>query len=164
MKNKTRIIGIDPGLRITGWGVIEIQNNKIGFVSAGNIKTNTDDNLAIRLNQIFAELTQVIKKTKPHEAAVEETFVNKNAKSTLKLGHARAIALLVPAIAGINVAEYAPAKIKKTVTGGGRAQKGQVAHMVKMIIPKAKTKTEDEDDAIAIAICHAHYRNAKQYI
>ena len=157
MRKKIRIIGIDPGLRVTGWGIVELQDNEVRFVSAGTIRTDPKKNLAERLFEIHTQLSKVVKQNKPDEAAVEETFVNVNAKSTLKLGHARAIALLTPAQANINVAEYAPNTIKKAVTGMGKAKKEQVSHMVKMILPKANPKSSDEADALAIAICHANH-------
>jgi len=158
MREKVRIIGLDPGLRRTGWGVIETVGNELHFLASGTVTSQTKDELANRLYQLHQGLTQIFSKWLPQEAAVEHTFVNKDAAATLKLGQARAIALLVPAQSGLPVAEYAPNAIKKTVIGVGHGDKQQIHMMVKMLMPLAKFDTDDAADALAIAICHAHSR------
>lgn len=151
-----RIIGIDPGLRNLGWGVIESQGSKISHVANGIIKTTGTD-LSGRLLQLFEELTGVFSEMKPESAAVEKTFVNKDGAGTLKLGQARGIAMLVPARAGLEVGEYAPNSVKRTVVGAGHADKKQVEYMVKLQLPGVKIAGADAADALAIAICHAHH-------
>jgi crossover junction endodeoxyribonuclease RuvC len=160
MTKTIRIIGIDPGLRRTGWGVVESDGVRLGYVASGLITSDGDDELAYRLRQLFEGLLGVISALKPDEAAVEETFVNKDPRSTLKLGQARGIALLAPASRGLKVAEYTPNQIKKTVTGAGHAEKRQIQAMVGFLLPKAKFESADEADALAIAICHANHRTA----
>jgi crossover junction endodeoxyribonuclease RuvC len=155
-----RILGIDPGLRRTGWGVIESDGVRLVYVASGMITSDSGDDLAVRLRDLFAGLSTVCTTHTPREAAVEETFVNENAKATLKLGQARGIALLAPAMKGIRVAEYTPNLIKKTVVGAGHAEKRQVQMMVGMLLPKAKFESADEADALAIAICHANHRTS----
>jgi len=157
-----RIIGIDPGLRRTGWGIIEVQGARLNYVASGLIVSESDDPLAVRLSVLFRGLGSVISAFEPLEAAVEETFVNDNAKATLKLGQARGIAMLAPAIAHVPVAEYTPNLIKKSVVGAGHAEKRQVQMMVQMLLPKAKFESADEADALAIAICHANHRGSPQ--
>lgn len=157
--NKTvRIIGVDPGLRHTGWGVIDSDGVRLTYVAAGRISAATDEPMAYRLRAIFEELSGVIATYRPREAAVEETFVNDNARATLKLGQARGVAMLAPAVAGLKVGEYAPNLIKKSVVGSGHADKKQIQVMVGFLLPKADLKTPDEADALAIAICHANHR------
>jgi crossover junction endodeoxyribonuclease RuvC len=156
----TRIIGIDPGLRRTGWGVVESDSVRLVYVASGLLTSTAEDDLAYRLRELFEGLSSVIVSFKPHEAAVEETFVNENARATLKLGQARGIALLAPARAGLPVAEYAPNLIKKTVTGSGHAEKGQIQAMIGFLLPKAAPDTPDAADALAIAIAHAHHRQS----
>jgi crossover junction endodeoxyribonuclease RuvC len=153
-----RIIGIDPGLRNTGWGVIETEGARLSYVADGSVHSQADAPLAERLMQIHKQLAAVLAEFAPDEAAVEETFVNKDARATLKLGQARGVVMLVPALAGILIAEYAPNVIKKSVVGAGHAEKGQVHHMVKLLLPRAQPKSADSADALAIAICHAHHR------
>jgi crossover junction endodeoxyribonuclease RuvC len=153
-----RIIGIDPGLRRTGWGVIDIEGSRLGFVACGTVMPSDKLTLAARLAEIHAGLSAVVAEFKPDEAAVEETFVNKDARATLKLGQARGIAMLVPALAGLAVGEYAPNQVKKSVVGAGHAEKAQIRMMVKVLLPKADFKTDDAADALAIAITHAHGR------
>jgi len=153
-----RIIGIDPGLRRTGWGVIDIEGSRLGFVACGTVMPSDKLALAARLAEIHGGLSAVVAEFKPDEAAVEETFVNKDARATLKLGQARGIAMLVPALAGLAVAEYAPNQVKKSVVGAGHAEKAQIRMMVKVLLPKADFKTDDAADALAIAITHAHGR------
>ena len=155
-----RIIGIDPGLRRTGWGVIESDGVRLSYVASGVITSDADDMLAVRLADLFRGLSAVLATHAPAEAAVEETFVNENAKATLKLGQARGIAMLAPAMKSIKVAEYTPNLIKKTVVGAGHADKKQIQMMVQMLLPKAKFDSADEADALAIAICHANHRSS----
>ena len=155
-----RIIGIDPGLRRTGWGVIESDGVRLIYVASGLITSAKDGALAYRLREIFEGLSSVVRGSGAREAAVEETFVNENARATLKLGQARGIALLAPAMAGLSVAEYPPNLIKKAVVGTGHAEKHQIQAMVGFLLPKAKLESADEADALAIAICHANNRRA----
>lgn len=157
-----RIIGIDPGLRRTGWGVIESDGVRLGYVASGLITSDRDDDLAYRLRELFEGLSGVIASFTPLEAAVEETFVNENARATLKLGQARGMALLAPALKGLKVAEYPPNVVKKTVTGTGHGDKRQIQAMVGFLLPKAKFDSADEADALAIAICHANHRASRQ--
>lgn len=158
MQSSVRIIGIDPGLRRTGWGVIDSAANRLSFVAAGTITSDAGTELAQRLCQLHDGLTDTLARYEPAEAAVENTFVNRDAAATLKLGQARGIALLVPSQAGLSVAEYAPNAVKKSVTGVGHGDKRQVSTMVGMLLPKAVWDSEDAADALAIAICHAHHR------
>ena len=153
-----RIVGIDPGLRRTGWGVVETLGNSLRFVASGTVRSDDKADLATRLRQLHDGLRDVLHGMTPHEAAVEQTFVNKDAAATLKLGQARGIAMLVPALAGLVVAEYAPNAVKKAVIGVGHGEKRQIHMMVKVLMPKASFDSDDADDAIAIAICHAHHR------
>jgi crossover junction endodeoxyribonuclease RuvC len=157
-----RILGIDPGLRHTGWGVIEADGSRLVFVAAGAIHSRTGDALAERLRELHDGLSAVIAAYRPDEAAVEETFVNRDPQSTLKLGHARGIALVVPALAGLEVHEYAANLVKKTVVGAGHAEKAQIAMMVKVLLPRSDADTADAADALAVAICHAQHRGAKK--
>ena len=158
MTDTVRIIGIDPGLRQTGWGVISCLGTRLSFVASGTIKIGTDGELGERLVRLADALGEVILAYSPDEAAVEETFVNNNPASTLKLGQARGIALYVPARAGLQVGEYPPNLIKKSVVGAGHADKRQIRTMVKVLLPKATFDGDDSADALAIAICHAHHR------
>jgi crossover junction endodeoxyribonuclease RuvC len=155
-----RIIGIDPGLRRTGWGVVETLGNSLRFIAAGTVKSDEKESLANRLCQLHDGLSEVLRQQLPHEAAVEQTFVNKDASATLKLGQARGIAMLVPALAGLVVAEYAPNAVKKAVVGVGHGEKKQIHMMVKVLMPKAAFDSDDAADALAIAICHAHHRQS----
>ena len=155
-----RILGLDPGLRRTGWGVIECAGNRLSYIACGSIETKDRHALAARLSVLHDGLAAVIAAQKPDEAAVEETFVNADPRSALKLGQARGIVLLVPAKAGLLVAEYAPNLIKKSIVGAGRAEKIQVRKMIAVLLPKATPETEDATDALAIAITHAHHRTA----
>ena len=158
MTNSIRIIGIDPGLRHTGWGVIVSEGSRLSYVADGTLRSDPTASLAERLLQLHGKLADVIGAWTPDEAAVEETFVNKDARATLKLGHARGVALLVPAAAGLPVAEYAPNMVKKTVVGVGHAQKDQIGAMVKILLPKCSPDSADSADALAIAICHSQHR------
>ena len=153
-----RIIGIDPGLRHTGWGIIEAEGTRLSYVADGAVHSVTEDDLATRLLQIHQQIMAVLTEFSPDEAAIEETFVNKDARATLKLGQARGVVMLAPVLLKIPVAEYAPNVIKKSVVGNGHAEKDQVKHMVKILLPRAVMKTTDSTDALAIAICHAQHR------
>jgi crossover junction endodeoxyribonuclease RuvC len=155
-----RILGIDPGLRRTGWGVVEIAGNRLGFLGCGSVTTHDRHSLAARLLVIHDGLTQVVAEFQPDEAAVEATFVNKDAVATLKLGQARGIAMVVPARAGLPVAEYAPTQVKKSIVGTGRGDKVQVRMMVGVLLPKADPASDDAADALAIAVTHAHHRQS----
>ena len=162
MQETIRIIGIDPGLRNMGWGVVDSLGSSLSFVASGTVHSNGKADLASRLCQLHEGLSAVLQQYMPHEAAVEQTFVNKDAKATLKLGQARGVAILVPALAGLPVAEYAPNAVKKRVIGVGHGDKTQIQMMVKMLLPKATYDTDDAADALAIAICHAHGRDVSQ--
>lgn len=151
-----RVLGIDPGLRNLGWGVIDVVGARISHVGNGILHSAGDD-LARRLCSLHAQLTEVLRLYAPEVAAVEHTFVNKDAVATLKLGQARGIALLVPAQFGLEVGEYAPNAVKKTVVGVGHAAKVQVDHMVRLHLPGVKVAGPDAADALAVAICHAHH-------
>ena len=155
-----RIIGIDPGLRRTGWGVVESDGVRLGYVASGVISAPADAELAYRLRELFEGIASVIASFKPQEAAIEETFVNENARSTLKLGQARGMALLAPAMRGLIVAEYSPNLVKKSVVGAGHAEKRQIAAMIGFLLPRARITSADEADALAIAICHANHRTS----
>jgi crossover junction endodeoxyribonuclease RuvC len=157
-----RILGIDPGLRNCGWGIVEAEGSRLSFVACGAIHSNAKLDLASRLRQLHEGLTAIIHEHMPMEAAVEETFVNRDPQSALKLGQARGIALAVPALAGLPVAEYAANVIKKTVVGAGHAQKQQVAMMIRVLLPKADAASADAADALAVAICHAQHRGARR--
>ncbi|MAY60664.1 MAG: crossover junction endodeoxyribonuclease RuvC [Rhizobiales bacterium] len=160
MTDAIRIIGIDPGLRRTGWGIVESLGNSLRFVASGTVRSDEKRDLASRLHQLFEGLEEVIHAYQPFEAAVENTFVNKDATATLKLGQARGIAMVVPVRAGLRVAEYAPNAVKKSVIGVGHGDKKQIQMMVKVLMPRAEFDTDDAADAIAIAICHAHHRSS----
>ncbi len=160
MGHLIRILGIDPGLRRTGWGLIESEGNRLIHIACGSVETGERDDLGTRLLAIHDGLIAVIERYRPQEAAVEATFVNSNAAATLKLGQARGIAMLVPAKAGLTVAEYAPNVVKKTVVGAGHGEKSQIRMMIGVLLPKADPQSEDAADALAIAICHAHHRTS----
>ncbi|WP_343869956.1 crossover junction endodeoxyribonuclease RuvC [Caenispirillum bisanense] len=153
-----RVLGLDPGLRNTGWGVIEVDGNRLRAVADGTVRSDESLGLAERLAQLYAGLERVIAEHAPHEAAVENTFVNVNPASTLKLGQARGVVLLAPARAGIPVSEYQPSLVKKAVVGTGVAAKQQMGMMVKALLPGAACDSADSADALAVAICHAHFR------
>jgi crossover junction endodeoxyribonuclease RuvC len=155
-----RILGIDPGLRRTGWGIVEITGNRLSFLGCGSVTTNDREALAMRLVAIHDGLMRILDEFRPHEAAVEETFVNKDARSTLKLGQARGIAMVVPARAGVPVAEYAPNLVKKSIVGTGHGDKAQVRMMIGVLLPKADPSSDDAADALAIAVTHAHHRQS----
>jgi crossover junction endodeoxyribonuclease RuvC len=156
-----RLIGLDPGLRLTGWGVIEVDGNRLRHVAHGVVKVAPDGTLAERLRMLFNGVAAVVEAQRPTEAAVEETFVNVNPGSTLKLGQARGVVLLAPAQAGLAVFEYSTNLVKKSVTGAGHADKRQIAMMVGRLLPGV-TATADAADALAVAICHAHHRATQQ--
>jgi crossover junction endodeoxyribonuclease RuvC len=160
MRRLIRILGIDPGLRCTGWGLIESDGNRLIYVACGSVETNERAELCERLVSIHAGLRKVIEQFAPDEAAVEHTFVNTNASATLKLGQARGVAMLVPAQAGLSVAEYAPNLVKKSIVGAGHADKAQIRMMIGVLLPKAKPQSEDAADALAIAVTHAHHRQS----
>ena len=157
-----RILGLDPGLLKTGWGIVCIEGNRLQYVAHGVVVTPAEGSLASRLAHLFRALEFVLAQWVPDEAAVEETFVNKNPASTLKLGSARGVVLLVPALQGKPVYEYAANQIKKAVVGVGHASKEQVAHMVQILIPTAGLVKGDAADALAVAICHSHMRQTQQ--
>lgn len=154
-----RVLGVDPGLRNMGWGVIEAEGSRISHVANGICHTAAGE-LAGRLLSLYQQLSEVITQFAPDTAAVEQTFVNKDAVATLKLGQARAIALLAPAQAGIPIGEYAPNAVKKTVVGVGHAAKQQIDHMVRLQLPGVQIAGPDAADALAIALCHAHHARA----
>ena len=155
-----RILGVDPGLRATGWGLIEAHGSRLSFLACGSITTDAAQALAGRLAAIHASLAALVVREAPHEAAVEETFVNRDPQSTLKLGQARGAALAALALTGLPVAEYAANLIKKTVVGVGHAEKPQVAMMVKRLLPASNALSPDAADALAVAICHAQHRSS----
>lgn len=155
-----RTLGIDPGLQKTGWGIVETQGTRLIHVANGVVSSTAKLSLAERLVELKSGLEQVITDYAPDSCAVEETFVNKNPVSTLKLGQARGIALLVPASHGLMVAEYTPNHVKKAVVGVGHAAKEQVDAMVQILLPGIKINGADAADALAIAICHAHHAEA----
>ena len=159
MQNSIRIIGIDPGLRNMGWGIVDAAGSALSFVAAGTVRSDNKAALSDRLCRLHEGLCAVLQEHMPMEAAVEQTFVNSSGSATLKLGQARGIAMLAPAQAGLVVAEYAPNSVKKTVVGVGHGDKSQVKLMVKMLLPRARFDTDDAADALAIAICHAQHRS-----
>ncbi len=155
-----RILGLDPGLRRTGWGVIEAEGPRLRYVACGTILPPETAPMGARLAALHHGLMAVLEAHRPDEAAVEETFVNMNPSSTLKLGQARGVVLLAPALMGLDVAEYAPTLVKKSVVGAGRAEKAQIRMMISILLPQATPETEDAADALAIAVTHAHHRGA----
>lgn len=155
-----RILGIDPGLQKTGWGIIESEGHKLSYVACGLIKSIASLGLPERLRQIDDGMCKVIKQFQPNQAAIEETFVNNNSASSLKLGCARGVAMVVPARAGLVVGEYPANLVKKSVVGAGKAGKEQVGMMIKVLLPSCGDIGEDEADALAVAICHAHHANS----
>ena len=155
-----RVLGIDPGLERTGWGIIDHQGSRLSFVAAGIIRSKATESMAVRLCRIDAELTKVLEMYKPDTSAVEETFVNSNSASSLKLGQARGVAILSPARFGLEVAEYAANTVKKSVVGAGHAAKDQIAMMIKVLLPTSGELSADAADALAVAICHAHHYKA----
>jgi crossover junction endodeoxyribonuclease RuvC len=156
-----RLLGIDPGLRFTGWGLVEVDGNRLRHIADGVIATDSDDNVPERLRGLHDALMALIAAHRPDEAAVEETYVNRNGTATLKLGYARGVALLAPALAGIPVTEYGAKKVKLSVVGTGGADKAQVQEMVRRLLPGALLRRADAADALAVAICHAHHRASR---
>lgn len=151
------ILGIDPGLQKTGWGIIRSHGNALSYIASGLIRTKTSDNMSERLSVLHNGLREVILQYQPQEAAIEETFVNQNPASALKLGQARGALMVVPALHGISVSEYGANKIKKSVVGAGHAAKVQMGAMIKILLPNCGILSEDEADSLAVAITHAHY-------
>ncbi len=162
MTNAIRILGLDPGLRCTGWGVVSVEGSRLTHVAHGTIRPDDKLPLSDRLLAMFEAVSAILEEHRPHEAAIEETFVNNNPSSTLKLGHARAAAMIAPARAGLLVAEYAATVVKKAVVGTGGADKTQVGFMVRRLLPTAGDPSSDAADALAVAICHAHARTARK--
>lgn len=160
MSKGLTVLGLDPGLSCTGWGLVALSGTRLSHIANGTIKTNAQDALSQRLVAIYTALNGIIVEWSPDMAAVEETFVNQNPASTLKLNHARTVALLVPALNGLVVASYAPNHVKKSVVGTGHAQKEQVHMMVKTLLPGTDIEGADAADALAVAICHAHHAGA----
>tara|TARA_B100000686_G_C16688619_1_gene916280 strand:+ start:750 stop:1244 length:495 start_codon:yes stop_codon:yes gene_type:complete len=152
-----RLIGLDPGLRNTGWGIIDLVQNKLTWIASGKISPKNNLEISERLEIIHLGLTEVLEKYNPNSAGIEEIFVNKNPQSTLKLGMARGVAITACSLKKINVNEYSPTTIKQAVTGTGKASKDQVGAMIKILLPGSNCSSDDESDALAIAICHTHF-------
>jgi crossover junction endodeoxyribonuclease RuvC len=159
-----RILGLDPGLRVTGWGIVEATGNRLSHIADGVVTSDDGAGLAERLAQLHDGVMAIIERFDPAEAAVEETFVNRNPLSTLKLGQARGVVLLAPARCGLPVAEYTPNAVKKAVVGRGHAEKAQIALMVRTLLPGADPARADAADALAVAICHAHLRASQHAV
>lgn len=155
------LLGIDPGLRFTGWGLLESHGNRLQHLADGVIATDSDASVPERLHFLHDALASLLREYRPDEAAVEETYVNRNGSATLKLGYARAMALLTPALAGIPVSEYGAKTVKMAVVGTGGADKAQVGMMVRRLLPGATLRRADAADALAVAICHAHHRASR---
>jgi crossover junction endodeoxyribonuclease RuvC len=156
-----RLLGLDPGLRFTGWGVIDVDGNRLRHIGDGVIATDATDSVPERLKILHDALQALLERLRPDEAAVEETYVNRNGAATLKLGYARGVALLAPALVGVSVTEYGAKSVKKAVVGTGGADKDQVEMMVRRLLPGALIRRADAADALAVAICHAHHRASK---
>ena len=156
-----RLLGIDPGLRVTGWGMIEAEGNRLRHIADGVIATDSATSVPERLKMLHDALAMLLARHRPDEAAIEETYVNRNGTATLKLGYARGVALLAPALAGIPVTEYAAKSVKLAVVGTGGAEKAQVQMMVRRLLPGAAIRRTDAADALAVAICHAHHRASR---
>jgi crossover junction endodeoxyribonuclease RuvC len=156
-----RLLGLDPGLRFTGWGVIDVDGNRLRHIGDGVIATDSAEPVPERLKILHDALMALLERLRPDEAAVEETYVNRNGAATLKLGYARGVALLTPALAGVTVTEYGAKSVKKAVVGTGGADKDQVEMMVRRLLPGAEIRRADAADALAVAICHAHNRASK---
>jgi crossover junction endodeoxyribonuclease RuvC len=154
----TRLLGIDPGLRFTGWGIIEADGNRLRHLADGVIATDPAGSVPERLKELHDALASILARHRPHEAAIEETYVNRNGTATLKLGYARGVALLAPALSGVPVTEYAAKSVKMAVVGTGGADKAQVQMMIRRLLPGAAISRADAADALAVAICHAHRR------
>lgn len=164
MNKSIRILGLDPGLRFTGWGIVQLEGNRLKHIAHGVVKSTSTLSFGERLRQIYEGVEKVIDTYSPDEAAVEETFVNKNPNSTLKLGMARGVVMVVPALKDLDIHEYSANRIKKTVVGAGHAEKEQVITMVGHLLPTAGELTSDAADALAAAICHSHFREAQHYL
>jgi crossover junction endodeoxyribonuclease RuvC len=160
MLKPVRLLGIDPGLRFTGWGILESDGNRLRYIADGVIGTEAGQSVPLRLKALDDALAELLLRYFPDEAAVEETYVNRNATATLKLGYARGVALLAPARRGIPVFEYGAKTVKLSVVGTGNADKSQVGLMVRRLLPGAVQKRADAADALAVAICHAHHRSS----
>jgi crossover junction endodeoxyribonuclease RuvC len=156
-----RLLGIDPGLRFTGWGLIDVEGNRLIHVADGIIATDNTISVPARLKILHDGLMALLTLHRPAEAAVEETYVNRNGAATLKLGYARGVALLTPALANVPVTEYAAKTVKMAVVGTGGADKDQVVMMVRRLLPAATLRKADAADALAVAICHAHHRASR---
>ena len=156
-----KLLGLDPGLRVTGWGVIEVMDGRLRHVANGTVRTRATDPIGVRLVALFDGVSAVIKAHEPDVAAIEETFVNRNPQSALRLGLARGVVLLAPAHAGLDVAEYSANQVKKSVVGAGHAAKEQIGMMIKTLLPQAEVENEDAADALAVAICDAHFRQSR---
>ena len=157
-----RVVGLDPGLRRTGWGVIEAEGNRLRHVAHGVIEADPAQSLDRRLRDLHEALLAMIATQAPQEAAVEETLVNRNPDSTLKLGMARGVALMTPALVGLAVTEYLPLVVKKSIVGTGQASKEQVGVMVRQLLPGCGVRSADAADALAVAICHVHHRATRR--
>jgi crossover junction endodeoxyribonuclease RuvC len=155
------LLGLDPGLRFTGWGLIEADGNRLRHIADGVIATDNTQSVPARLKVLHDGLAELLERFRPDEAAVEETYVNRNGSATLKLGYARGVALLAPALAGIPVTEYGAKSVKMAVVGTGGAEKEQVQMMVRRLLPGTTFKRADAADALAVAICHAHHRASR---
>ena len=162
VNRSTRVIGLDPGLQNTGWGIIDIVGNRLSHVADGTVRTIRSDPLACRLRTLHEGLAEVLNFYEPDESAVEETFVNKNPTTTLKLGEARGVVLLAPSLVGLPVAEYSANRIKKSVVGVGHAGKSQVQMMVQRLLPGCDFDSADSADALAVAICHSHFAGTER--
>ena len=156
---KTRLMGLDPGLRRTGWGIVDVEGNALRHVANGVVVSNSSLSLSQRLLELFEGVADIVGVHEPEEVALEQIFVNRNPVSTLKLGHARAAVMLAPAQQGLTVAEYLPNHVKKALVGNGHAKKEQVQTMVQVLLPQARPLASDAADALAVAICHAHNRS-----
>jgi crossover junction endodeoxyribonuclease RuvC len=157
-----RILGVDPGLAHTGWGLVDAEGNRVSYIASGTIHTKPADGMPQRLQMLCEGLSEAVKRFHPQEAAIEETFVNKNAQSSLKLGHARGALMVSLSLAGLPVAEYAARVVKKTVTGVGAAEKEQVQAMVRHLLPGSRADSADSADALAVALCHAYHATANR--
>lgn len=155
-----RILGLDPSLSSTGWGIVEVNGNRLQYIADGFIPTNTKQPIEERLNTIFRTLCEVIKTYNPEEAAIEKTFLNSNPETSLKLSMARGVVILAAGYHKIPLFEFEPNKVKKALVGVGRAEKTQVETMVKILLPGCSPKNNDSSDALAMAITHSHYRNS----
>jgi len=162
VNRSTRVIGLDPGLQNTGWGIIDIVGNRLSHVADGTVRTIRSDPLACRLRTLHEGLAEVLNFYEPDESAVEETFVNKNPTTTLKLGEARGVVLLAPSLVGLPVSEYSANRIKKSVVGVGHAGKSQVQMMVQRLLPGCDFDSADSADALAVAICHSHFAGTER--